>query len=112
MIHIKICPVCKKQFKTEQNARKYCKNKCAYAALKKRKKKQMPVLCQWCGQIFKSDHKVKFCNTLCRGEYMKNLIIFKKKVTKVPVKVTIEDAVKGSREEGITYGRYVKLYRL
>lgn len=112
MIHIKICPVCKKKFKTEQNARKYCKDKCAYAALKKRKKKKTAILCQWCGEIFKSDHRVKFCNSSCRGNYMKNLIILKRKVTKVPVKVTIEDIARGSREEHLTYGRYVKLHRL
>lgn len=43
---------------------------------------------------------------------MRKLGLLKRKVVKVPVKITIEDVAKGSKEEKLTYGRYVSLKKL
>lgn len=43
---------------------------------------------------------------------MQKLGIVRKSVVKIPVKITIEDVAKGSKEEKLTYGRYVSLKKL
>ncbi len=34
------------------------------------------------------------------------------KVTKVPVKITINDVARESKKEGLTYGRYVSIKKI
>lgn len=108
----KICPCCGKTFVAEHNARKFCKKKCAMLAARKRVRKDKQYLCQWCGQIFEAQREKKFCNLSCQKDYMKNLSKYRKTVIKVPVKITIEDAAKGSKEEKLTYGRYVSIKKI
>ena len=43
---------------------------------------------------------------------MKKLGQIQKTVIKIPVKITLNDAARQSKEEGITYGRYVSLKRI
>lgn len=43
---------------------------------------------------------------------MSKIGIYKKSVTKVPVKITLTDAVSGAKKENITYGRYVSLKKI
>jgi hypothetical protein len=43
---------------------------------------------------------------------MQELGIMRKKVVKIPVKITIEDVARGSKEEKLTYGRYVSLKKI
>lgn len=108
----RVCRYCGNIFVTDQNAKKFCRKKCSILASKKQKKKEKDCLCQWCGEGFSSERKKKFCSALCHSSYMKNMGIYKKTVIKVPVKITIKDAVEGARTEGITYGRYVSLKKI
>ena len=108
----KICPCCNKVFSLESNAQKFCGKKCAAAAVKKRRKKGNRYLCQWCGQVFSAERRKKFCCISCRSTYMQELGIMRKKVVKIPVKITIEDVARGSKEEKLTYGRYVSLKKI
>jgi len=110
--NIKICPYCSNKFISVQNARKFCSKKCATLNEKKRSKKVKPYLCQWCGQIFKSHRMRKFCNLSCQKTYMRRLGILKKTVIKAPVKITVEDVAKKSKEEKLTYGRYVSINKI
>jgi len=43
---------------------------------------------------------------------MRRLGILKKTVIKVPVKITVEDVAKKSKEEKLTYGRYVSINKI
>ena len=108
----RVCRQCGKIFVTDQNAKKFCRKKCSLLALKKRRKKEKDYLCQWCGNVFSSSRKRKFCDADCHGSYMKKLGIYKKTVIKVPVKITIEDVVKDAKTESLTYGRYVSLKKI
>ncbi len=112
MIQTKICPYCSSSFSSEVNARKYCSQRCAGLALKKRRGKTKRCLCQWCGQVFTAKRKKKFCDFNCQSTYMKKLGQIQKTVIKIPVKITLNDAARQSKEEGITYGRYVSLKRI
>ena len=112
MKQTKICPYCRKTFETDGNSRKFCRKKCAILAAKKRDKTEKSFLCQWCGQVFTAQRKRKFCNIPCQTTYMRKLGLLKRKVVKIPVKITIEDVAKGSKEERLTYGRYVSLKKL
>jgi len=112
MIQIKICPYCSSTFSSDVNSRKYCTKKCAKLALKRRRGKSERCLCQWCGQVFTAKRKKKFCNFNCQNTYLRKLGILQMKVTKIPVKITINDVARESKKEGLTYGRYVSLKML
>ena len=112
MIQIKICPYCNSEFLSEINSRKYCTKKCAELALKRRRSKSGKCLCQWCGQVFTAKRKKKFCNFNCQYTYMSKLGKIQMKVTKVPVKITINDVARESKKEGLTYGRYVSIKQI
>ena len=43
---------------------------------------------------------------------MRKIGILHKKVMKVPVRITVEDALSGAKKEGLTYGKYVVLKNL
>ena len=43
---------------------------------------------------------------------MRDIGLIHKSVTKIPVKITLVDADKMSKEKGISYGRLVRLYKL
>ena len=112
MKQTKICPYCNKTFVTELNSKKYCRQKCTVLASAKRSEKKKDCLCQWCGQVFTAKRKKKFCDSNCQSTYMKKLGKIQKTVIKIPVKITLNDAARQSKEEGITYGRYVSLKRI
>lgn len=112
MKKIKICPYCKRTFTTDKNARKFCKKKCAYLYSKKKAKTESTFLCQWCGETFKAARRRKYCREECRGNYMREIGYVYKNVKKIPMKVTIYDAVTNSKKEGISYGRYISLHKI
>ncbi len=112
MKQIKICPYCKREFTTDKNARKFCKKRCAYLYSKKKAKKEKMYLCQWCAEKFAAGRRKKFCREECRKNYMKELGYVYKNVKHIPMKVTLYDAVTKSKEEGITYGRYISLHKI
>lgn len=112
MKQTKICPYCKETFTTEKNSKKYCRKKCADAARKRMVRPGKSHLCQWCGQIYTAQRKLKFCSVKCRHRYMKELGLLQKTTFKIPVKITLVDADRQSKAEGVTYGTYVRLHKL
>ncbi|MBE7051843.1 MAG: hypothetical protein E7395_04655 [Ruminococcaceae bacterium] len=108
----KICPYCKSAFTTEKNSRKYCRKKCAELATKLKPKKKMSHLCQWCGHIFASARKRKFCTKGCQSCYMRELGLVRMAKIKIPVKVTLTQAAQGSKAEGVSYGTFVTAHKL
>ena len=108
----KICPYCKNTFTTDKNAKKFCRKRCARLYLKKMGKSPKKHLCQRCGHIFTAARMRKFCSEKCRGAYLRDIGLIHKSVTKIPVKITLVDADKMSKEKGISYGRLVRLYKL
>ncbi len=81
-------------------------------AAKKRKIKEKKYMCQWCGSLFHAERRKKFCTLACQKQYMKKLGILQKTVTKIPVKVTINDVVNDCKKTKLTYGRYVQIKKL
>ena len=109
---IKICPYCKNTFTTDKNAKKFCRKRCAYLYNKKTEKAPKKHLCQRCGHIFTATRKRKFCSEKCHSLYMRDIGLLRKSVTKIPVKITLTDADKLSKEAKMSYGKYVRLYRI
>ncbi len=112
MKQTKICPYCKTVFTTEENARKYCRKKCGVLHRKKLARQNSRHLCQRCGHIFTAIKKRKFCSKRCQGNYMRDLFLIKKTTKKIPVKITLIDADRQSKKEGLTYGTFVSLHKL
>ncbi len=109
----RICSYCNAKFTTEINSKKYCRKQCAVlAARKKRGIPNRKFLCLWCGQIFKAARKRDFCDVPCRNGYKKQLGIYLKKETKIPVKITVNDVAKECKVQGISYGKYVCMKKL
>ena len=109
----KICPYCKCFFTTEKNAKKFCRKRCADLYRKKEAKRKIKRhLCQRCGHIFTAVRKRKFCSTNCHGQYMSEIGLIRKYQTKIPVKITLIEADRMSKAEGVTYGTYVRLHKL
>ena len=112
MKFIKICPYCKAEFTTEERARKFCKKRCAFYSRHKSQKSKVRQSCQWCGQIFSHDRAKKFCCDGCRQEYMTRYAVVHHKITKIPVKVTLTEAARKSKEEGVSYGTFVTHHQI
>ena len=108
------CALCGVEFETEENAKHYCSVKCRRRANAKRAREQRGLLrrftCAWCGNEFLSTRKRKYCKADCR--LMANgKILPRTKKTEKP-KMTLEQIAKAAREEGLSYGEYVKKYNL
>lgn len=112
MKYAKICPYCKCLFTTDKRAKKFCRSRCAQYFKKTRKKRNVRQICQWCGQIFEHERVKKFCSMPCRQAYMKRLGIEYRRTVKIPVKVTLIEADRESKAEGVTYGTYITLHKL
>ncbi len=112
MRQTKICLHCGKVFETDLNSRKFCRKKCAVYFAKKHTKAEKRFLCHWCGEVFSAYRKKRFCSSDCQSVYMHKYTPYRRKEVKIPVKITIEDAVKGSKEEKLTYGKYVSLKKI
>lgn len=112
MKQIKICPYCKTTFTTEKNARKFCRKKCALLHRRKMAKINSKHLCQRCGHIFTAPRKRKFCTKECHSTYMRELGLIRKTTKKIPVKITLIEADRKSKAEGISYGTFVSLHKL
>lgn len=108
----KICPYCKKAFITEQNAKKFCRKRCAVMFRQNAGKPLQKHLCQCCGHIFAAERKRKFCTKDCHVRYMRDLGLITKTKIKIPVKITLTDADRQSKAEGVTYGTFVSLHKL
>lgn len=104
-----ICPVCNKAF-IGANCAKYCSAKCRKTAARKRKQKEVAeriLICAYCGATFQSAKKRKYCE-LCQEKNRRK----RKPRERVKPKLSIEEVAKLSREEGLSYGEYVKKYGL
>ena len=113
MKQTKICPYCNAIFTTEKNAKRFCRKRCADLFRKKNAGKKLGRhLCQRCGHIFTAVRKRKFCTKLCQGNYMRDIGLIRKYTTKIPVKITLVEADRMSKAEGVTYGTYVRLHKL
>ena len=120
MLITKICPYCKRTFTTQINSRKFCKNSCARLDSYRRRRKRNATrlkaskryMCQWCGKIFAAARKRSFCCDECRRSYCDARGTIRKTTTLVPVKITLADVSKASKNKGISYGKYVVLKKL
>ena len=112
MKYSRVCLYCGNNFVTNQNAKKFCRKKCSIFASKKKLKKESERLCQWCGDTFSSERSRKFCTPECYKGFMQKNTIYQKRVVKIPVKITLKDAVDGAKKEGLTYGRYVSFKKI
>ncbi|MBR2404442.1 MAG: hypothetical protein IKA95_02170 [Clostridia bacterium] len=110
--YTKICPYCKTVFTTDKSARKFCRKKCSELYKSHCSPKLSKHLCQWCGHIFDASRKRKFCTKKCQGKYMRDIGLIQKTKIKVPVKITLTDAARQSKAEGVTYGTFVRLHKL
>ena len=106
------CPVCKKVF-IGANCAKYCSAKCRKTAAKQRKQKEIVerrLTCAYCGAVFQSAKKRKYCCEECQRRACG--VLKRKPRERVKPKLSIEEIAKLSREEGLSYGEYVKKYGL
>jgi len=105
------CAQCGKEFTTTHPTQKYCTLECRDKAYKSRDKRlgRRVFECEFCNKLFEADAKRRFCTPECRRKAERK----KKKQTKPKKpKLTLEQVAKLSREEGLSYGEYVKKYGL
>lgn len=107
------CALCGVEFETEQNAKQYCSVKCrrrAQAKMSKERRGLRTFTCAWCGCEFLSIRKRRYCSVAHR--LMANGRLLPKPMEREKPKMTIEEIAKASREEGLSYGEYVRKYKL
>ena len=103
------CEYCGKEFTTTHNSQKYCTVECRDKARHNKRLGTRVFECEFCGELFEADAKRRFCTVECRRKAERK----KKKQTKPKKpKLSLEQVAKLSREEGLSYGEYVKKYGL
>ena len=110
-----ICPVCGKEFERTHSAQVYCSRKCrqinanvkGYVPMSKPLK---DMTCKWCGSVFQAAYKRKYCTITCRD--IANGSVRQKPAEREEPKMTLEQIAVASREEGLSYGEYVRKYGL
>ena len=112
MMRTLTCPVCNREFTTDQNAKKFCSAKCRrkYNAQRARKNNLREFICGWCGDNFLSDRRKKYCSKECRL-YANGRIGKRKSAPKKPM-LSLEQVALLSREAGLSYGQYVHKFQL
>lgn len=106
------CRQCGKVFVTTNHNQKYCSVECRDKAYKEKPYKPLGTRvfeCEFCGDLFESDTKRRFCTPECRLKYEREKK--KPKKTKKP-KLSLNDVAKLCREECLSYGKYVAKYGL
>lgn len=102
-----ICRNCGEEFVRKTPAQKYCCVECRDEyCLKKRHNFTNKYECKWCGEIFESDRKKKYCSEKCRCKAQHP----KKGPKKVKLSLAAINAL--ARAEGLNYGQYVAKYGL
>ena len=105
------CLCCGKEFIRKKNAQKHCSAECRrkWNSGKEAKAKYYPktYTCGWCGIIFESEHKRKYCSDECRILSLAG----RRKSRKRPA-LSLEEVAVLSRKEGLSYGQYVAKYGL
>lgn len=103
------CKYCGKEFTSTHNSQKYCTVECRDKARHNKRLGTRVFECEFCGELFEADAKRRFCTVECRrkAESARK----KKRKPKKP-KLSLEQVAKLSREEGLSYGEYVKKYGL
>ena len=65
---VKRCPICKKNFITEEGCQKYCSRKCGRKAVRNREYPKMIKICEICGEKFKASGRQVTCSPSCSRE--------------------------------------------
>lgn len=103
--------ICGKTFTTDNNAQKYCSEKCRRAANRKKPQLLSEQVCEFCGKIFSYPRKKKYCSDICCSKANGKGTVYKSNAKKNPT-MTIEQIASASRKEGLSYGQYVAKYGL
>lgn len=109
----KICPICNREFATNQNAKKFCTEWCRKKARKSDIGPQYKqCTCAWCGITFSSPRRKLYCSNECRlfanGRYS---LTKPQPVHKKPT-MSLEQTVALARLAGMTYGEYVQKHNI
>jgi len=107
------CAFCSEMFETDKNAALYCSARCRRQATNKKRRENnanRAFKCAFCGKLFISSRKRKYCNEKCRL-MASGRLLSKPRERKKPT-MTLEQIVSASRKEGLSYGQYVKKYGL
>lgn len=105
-----ICKQCGKEFDRGKgignNARKYCSDKCRrkyWRDSDNREKYHIPktCTCAWCGIIFETNAKRKYCTEDCR------LAAYGRRKKKESNTLALANINQLAREAGLSYGQYV-----
>ncbi|MBQ4528954.1 MAG: hypothetical protein II998_12880 [Clostridia bacterium] len=108
MVVKKVCPYCKCSFNSRKNAKVFCRKRCAELAKKRVLKENKSHMCQWCAKKFRSpEYRRKFCSESCRCNFVTSVMVMHCKKRKRPVKRSLEEVIRCSREAGLSYGVYV-----
>ena len=68
--NIRLCAVCGKVLSGGRT--KFCSKECLAIGKKYKKKKNVEIVCQWCGKSFIGRSDRKYCSPVCLGEHNKN----------------------------------------
>lgn len=114
----KKCITCGKEYMPNNTCQKHCSDECSknhYLEGLRERNKNREFTCEWCGAKFTSDSKKKYCCHKCAkaaNNYRGKSKNKPKKTERKKPMLTIEQVALLSRQEGISYGEYVKKYGL
>lgn len=102
------CRCCGVEFEPKTNAQVHCSVKCRVKYNKyKSRIRYKTYACNWCGKVFDSEKKKKYCSDDCR------LIANRMKKNKaLKHNNSIEEIARLATEAGLSYGQYVHKYNL
>lgn len=102
-MEIRKCRNCGKEFNATHNAQRHCSEKCRREYTRKNQYKGYKTYaCAWCGIVFDTDRKRKYCCEECRLKANGRARSIKKDASK-----TLASIIKASRDAGMSYGEYV-----
>ncbi len=109
----KICPVCNREFATNQNAKKFCTEWCKKKSKRNEYAPQYKkCICGWCGITFQSQRRKIYCSNECRMFANGRYSLAKPKSVEKKQYLSIEQTVALARLAGMTYGEYVQKHNV
>lgn len=114
----KICVTCGKEYIPNNTCQKHCSDECRknhYLEGKRLRNKNREFTCEWCGAIFTSDSKRKYCCAKCgkaANNYKGKSKNKPRKTERKKPKLTLAQINELARAEGLNYGQYVAKYGL
>ena len=103
------CPECGKVFEKREKRQTYCCVECRIKHYQKNKPKKLYYHCEYCGKVYEQGSENKYCSDECKSKYASGR---NKKSGRKKKPLSIVEVETLARAEGLSFGQYVKKYKL